>query len=218
LGVKDTQIKSIVQIPKNTAFLLFAKTSIMESIVPAIAFYNLTAAAWDQLAEVDRQRMLGTVAFFQEVAVDRDCRTKIQSQALWQDRLAFMEAYIYNQALNEVRASRGEELHVTWERVRDFVRKLQENQPNNKHVHDKLAPKETHPLFVAMVEFTQRAMYMLNDKDWRQEMTLDERDALVLAVQYAVTTSMFFQVPHSVRVLMKALQPFLMLAQAQDLL
>ena len=61
-------------------------------------------------------------------------------------------------------------------------------------------------------------MHMLQDADWCAEMTPDEHNTVQLAVHHAVTTSMYFQVPHSVRMLMKALQPFLRLAQAQDLL
>ena len=198
-----------------------------ETIVPAMVFYGLTATAWNGLTEQERQRMLGTVSFFQEVSVDSGCRKQIQALASWRDRLAWMEAYIKHRALQEVAAWRGEDLHAVWARVRDFVTAYHDNkngggqQPSPASAQaeaDHLAPKDTHPLFHEMVELNQRAIHMLHDADWCQEMSPDERNAVQLAVQHAVTTSMYFQVPHSVRMLMKALQPFLRLAQAQDLL
>ena len=195
-----------------------------EMIVPAMAFYGLTATDWDAKSENERQRMLGTASFFQEVTVDSVCRKQITHLAAWCDRLAWMEAYIKHRALQEVAAWRGEELQQVWARVREFVTVYQHNKDHRQHENvpgqhaDQLGPKDTHPLFHEMVELNQRAIHMLQDADWCQEMTPDERNAVQLAVQHAVTTSMYFQVPHSVRMLMKALQPFLRLAQAQDLL
>ena len=195
-----------------------------EMIVPAMAFYGLTATDWDAKSETERQRMLGTVSFFQEVAVDSGCRKQISQLASWCDRLAWMEAYIKHRGLQEVAAWRGEELQQVWARVREFVIVDQQNKDHRQRKNvpgqrpDQLGPKDAHPLFHEMVELNQRAIHMLQDADWLQEMTPDERNAVQLAVQHAVTTSMYFQVPHSVRVLMKALQPFLRLAQAQDLL
>ena len=191
-----------------------------DMIVPTMAFYDCTATAWNGLKEQERQRMLGTASFFQEVTVDSGCRKQIQALAPWRDRLVWMEAYIKHRALQEVAAWRGEELHLVWARVREFVTLYQHNKDQGQvsAQADHLAPKDTHPLFHEMVELNQRAIHMLQDADWCQEMTPDEHNAVKLAVQHAVTTSMYFQVPHSVRMLMKALQPFLRLAQAQDLL
>ena len=195
-----------------------------ELIVPAMVFYGLTATDWNGLKEQDRQRMLGTVSFFQEVSVDSGCRKKVMDLASWADRLAWMEVYIKHRALQEVAACRGQDLQQVWARVREFVTVDQQNKDHRQRKNvlgqraDQLGPKDTHPLFHEMVELNQRAIHMLQDADWSQEMTPDERNAVQLAVQHAVTTRMYFQVPHSVRMLMKALQPFLRLTQAQDLL
>ncbi len=188
-----------------------------EMIVPTMAFYGLTATDWNEKSENHRQRMLGTASFFQEVTVDSVCRKNITAMARWDKRLACMEDYIKHRALHEVAAWRGEDLQQVWARVREFVTVDQRKNVPGQHA-DQLGPKDTHPLFHEMVELNQRAIHMLQDADWLQEMTPDERNAVQLAVQHAVTTSMYFQVPHSVRMLMKALQPFLRLAQAQDLL
>lgn len=189
----------------------------MASVVPAIAFYQLNRDAWDGIKACMRERMLATVSFFQEVTVDRNCRKQINDLATWRERLIWMEAYIEQRALDEVRACRGEELAIVAARVRNFVRT---KRVNDAVAVDTMGPKHTHPLFTEMVELAQRAIHMLDATDAERgfELSPNEHDALLMAVRYAMLTSMYFQVPDSVCRLMIALKPFLMRAQAVDAL
>lgn len=178
-----------------------------QDVVPVMAFYGMDWRTWSNVADADRQRMLDTMPYFEQIAVQSQDRKAVQALRGWQARLAWVEQYvdIEHEARRAVCLMHVDPLPVLWQRIKLQV--VAGFAP-----FDPLAAAVQHPLYWALVELLQRALLTLELRDERgacgaNALTQDQADQVWHAAKLASKAAKACHVPDRVAQLLVALKP-----------
>ena len=175
----------------------------MDCVVPAMAFYGFdTQLAWRAVPDAVRQRMLETVPYFQQIAVNSSDAAQVRALVGHVAKLEWVERYVdvEHEARRAVCLMDAMPMAQVWARLKDEV--FDERQA----VVWPTGPPAVHPQFWALVELVQRALVYV--EIGHDGMTAEQMDRLRVAAQSATTgLKQASQVPHAVAELLLALKP-----------
>lgn len=178
-----------------------------DGVKPAMAFYGLDSGTWEVVSAIDRERMLQTVKYFQQIDVKSQDRNSVRALRGWKARLAWVERYvdIEHEARRAVCLMEVEPFAVVWQKLkREMV---------TKHAQiDPIAPAYKHPLYWALVELLQRALVTLEIHDdlgacGADGLTAYQVDLIRLAAKQACVVNIAAEVPHFISRLLVVLKP-----------
>ena len=168
-----------------------------------MAFYGFkTQLEWQAVPEDVRQRMLGTVPFFQQIAVNSTDAAQVQARRGHRAKLEWVERYVdvEHEARRAVCLMDAMPMAQVWARLKVEVFDKRQTVPWP------MGPPAEHPQVWALVELVQRAL--VYGEVGHATLTAEQMERLAVAAQRATTgLKQASQVPHAVAELLLALKP-----------
>lgn len=168
-----------------------------------MAFYGFdTEQLWRAVPDDVQQRMIRTVPFFQQIAVNSTDAAQVQALSGHQAKLEWVERYVdvEHEARRAVCLMDAMPMAQVWARLKREVLGAQQA------VKWPTGPPAEHPQFWALVELVQRAM--VYGEVGHDGLTAEQINRLRVAAQSATTgLKQASQVPHAVAELLLALKP-----------